>query len=202
MGMSAITDRPLWAETGVVDPRTHLIAQRFRAFLESLGVDLSDPTLEGTPLRVARAWPEILAGLDESKVPDMRTFPNVEGYSRMVAMTGIPFHSVCGHHFLPFFGTAHVAYLPGDRVVGLTKLARAVEYYARRPQTQERLTEQVVDLVDREVRPVGAMVVVEARHLCMEMRGAKKPGAATRTSAFRGAFSEESQRREFLDLIR
>jgi len=118
-----------------------------------------------------------------------------------VAVTDIRFHSLCAHHFLPFFGIAHVAYLPKDRVVGLSKLARVVEHYARRPQVQERLTEQVIDLLERRLRPAGAMVVVQARHLCMEMRGVGKAGATTRTSAWRGAFGDARTRQEFLDLL-
>jgi GTP cyclohydrolase I len=182
------------------DPRTRLVAERFRGVMEALGLDLSDPNLADTPLRVARSYRELFAGLDPDTLPDLRTFPNSEGYSQIVAVTGIPFHSVCAHHFLPFFGTAHVAYLPKDRVVGLSKLARVVEHFARRPQIQERLTEQVADLVDRRLRPAGVMVLVEATHFCMEMRGVGKPGTKTTTSAWRGAFSDERRRREFLDM--
>jgi GTP cyclohydrolase I len=184
------------------DPKTVRVAAAFRQFLDALGLDPSDPHVADTPRRVARAYAELLAGLDPGAEPELRTFPNREGYSRMVALTGIPFHSLCAHHFLPFFGTAHVAYVPRDRVVGLSKLARAVESQARRPQVQERLTEQVADLLDRRLRPAGAMVVIEARHLCMEMRGVAKAGAITHTSAWRGAFSDESLRRDFQDRIR
>src|SRR3954451_9067892 len=106
----------------------------------------------------------------------------------MVGVTDIPFHSVRAHHFLPFSGVAHVAYLPQERVVGLSKLARVVDHYARRPQIQERLTEQVIGLLERRLNPAGAMVVLQARHGCMEMRGVRKPGALTTTSALRGAF--------------
>src|SRR5262245_51487414 len=121
-----------------LDPRTHRAAAKFAEFLDALGIDRSDPHLALTPARVARMYGELFAGLREGAEPELRTFPNAEGYSEMVAVTDIPFHSTCAHHFLPFFGTAHVAYLPGDRVVGLSKLARAVEFYARRPQVQER----------------------------------------------------------------
>jgi GTP cyclohydrolase I len=182
---------------GPDDQRTLLVARRFRSVMEALGVDLADPNLTDTPLRVARSYRELFAGVDPAAEPDLRTFPNSDAYSQMVAVTGIPFHSVCAHHFLPFFGTAHVAYVPKDRVVGLSKLARVVEYFARRPQIQERLTEQVVELVDRRLRPAGAMVVVQARHFCMEMRGVGKPGTMTTTSAWRGAFEDERLRAEF-----
>ena len=119
----------------------------------------------------------------------------------MVSVVDIPFYSLCAHHFLPFFGSAHVAYLPGDRIVGLSKLARVVEFYARRPQVQERMTEQIVELLDRELRPAGAMVVVQARHFCIEMRGVNRAGLATTTRAVRGAFTEARRRREFLALL-
>jgi GTP cyclohydrolase I len=184
-----------------VDPRTLRAAEAFGEFLQALGVDRADPHLAGTPLRVARMYGELFAGLREDAEPELRTFPNAEGYSEMVAVTDIPFHSTCAHHFLPFFGTAHVAYLPGARVVGLSKLARVVDFYARRPQVQERMTEQVADLLQHRLDPAGAMVVLQARHLCMEARGVGKPGAMTTTSAIRGAFQDERTRQEFLGLL-
>jgi GTP cyclohydrolase IA len=183
------------------EPRTVVVADRFRDVMEALGLDLADPNLVDTPLRVARAYRELFAGLQAGAEPELRSFPNTEGYSQIVAVTGIPFHSLCAHHFLPFFGTAHLAYLPGDRVVGLSKLARVLEYCARRPQIQERLTEQVIDLLERRLRPAGTMVVIEARHFCMEMRGVAKPGAVTTTSAWRGAFADARARQEFLDIL-
>lgn len=113
----------------------------------------------------------------------------------------IPFYSLCAHHFLPFFGSVHVAYQPGDRIVGLSKLARVVEFYARRPQVQERMTEQIVEFLDRRLCPAGVMVVVQARHFCMEMRGMNRAGLVTTTSAIRGALAEERRRCEFLTLL-
>ena len=191
---------PAPIDTGL-DPRTRKVARAFRGVMEALGLDLDDPNLAGTPARVARAYGELFGGLAEGAEPDLRTFPNEEGYSQMVAVTGIPFHSTCAHHFLPFFGTAHVAYLPGERIVGLSKLARVVEFFARRPQVQERLTEQVIGLLEERLRPRGAMVVLQARHFCMEMRGIAKAGAVTTTSAIRGAFEEDRTRQEFLALL-
>src|SRR5687768_9894998 len=182
--------------------RAALVAERFRGVMEALGLDLDDPNLTGTPARVARAYAELFSGLDPSSEPELRTFPNEEGYSQPVAVMDIPFHSLCAHHFLPFFGTAHVTYVPRDRVVGLSKLARVVDYFARRPQTQEALTEQVVDLLDRRLHPAGVMAVVEARHFCMEMRGVAKGGASTRTSAVRGAFADARKQQEFFDQLR
>jgi GTP cyclohydrolase I len=182
--------------------RTQRVARAFRDVMEALGLDTDDPNLADTPLRVARAYRELFAGLEEGAEPELRTFPNEEGYSQVVAVAGIPFHSLCAHHFLPFFGTAHVAYVPGQRIVGLSKLARVVEFYARRPQVQERLTEQIIGLLDRRLQPQGAMVVVQARHFCMEMRGIRKAGAMTTTSAIRGVFEQERTRQEFLSLLR
>ena len=179
-----------------------LVAERFRTVMEALGLDLDDPNLSGTPLRVARAYLDLFSGLDPAREPELRTFPNAEGYSQVVALTDVPFHSLCAHHFLPFFGRAHVAYVPKGRVVGLSKLARVVDYVARRPQTQEALTEQVVDLLDRRLQPAGAMVVVEARHFCMEMRGVAKAGVSTTTTAIRGVFADERKQRQFLDQLR
>jgi len=183
------------------DPRIPRVAQAFRQVMEALELDLGDPNLADTPQRVARAYTELFAGLRQGAEPELRTFPNEEHYSQMVAVTGIPFYSLCAHHFLPFFGRAHVAYLPGERILGLSKLARVVELMARRPQVQERLTEQVIELLDRRLSPAGVMVVVQARHFCMEMRGVAKTGALTTTSALRGAFEEERTRQEFLALV-
>jgi GTP cyclohydrolase I len=185
---------------GTFDARTLEVARRFRKVLEALGLDLTDPNLAGTELRVAKGYRELLAGLSEPE-PELRTFPNAEGYKEMVAVTGVGFHSLCAHHFLPFFGRAHVAYLPGERLVGLSKLARVVSHFARRPQVQERMTEQIAGFLEARLRPLGAMVVVEASHLCMEMRGVAKAGVLTTTSAVRGAFREERARREFLRLL-
>src|SRR5687767_4968001 len=123
------------SELELAPSRTALVAERFQAVMEALGLDLEDPNLSATPLRVARAYRELFSGLDPAHEPELRTFPNVKGYSQIVAVTDISFHSLCAHHFLPFFGTAHVAYVPKDRVVGLSKLARLVDYFARRPQT-------------------------------------------------------------------
>jgi GTP cyclohydrolase I len=189
------------AERGPVSPRVRRVAERFRALMEELGLDLDDADLADTPQRVARAYEEMFAGLRPGGEPRIRTFPNVERYSQMVALVDIPFYSVCAHHFLPFFGSAHVAYLPADRIVGLSKLARVVDAYARRPQIQERMTEQVMGALVRRLRPKGAMVILQARHLCMEMRGVNKPGAITTTSAIHGAFVEDRVRQELLALI-
>jgi GTP cyclohydrolase I len=119
----------------------------------------------------------------------------------MVMEKDIPFYSMCAHHFVPFYGHAHAAYIPNERIVGLSKIPRIVEFYARRPQLQERLTEQIAGFLFEKLAPQGVMVVIEARHLCVEMRGVKKPGASTVTSAIRGIFFDRPVREEFLDLL-
>lgn len=188
-------------EGPITDSRVLKVALKFREVMEALELDPNDPNLVGTEFRIARAYRELFAGLYAGAEPTLRTFPNAERYSEIVSVIDIPFYSVCAHHFLPFFGVAHVAYLPGERIVGLSKLARVVDFYGRRPQIQERMTEQIIAFIEERLRPAGAMVVVQARHFCMEMRGIGKPGLTTTTSAIRGAFEEERVRREFLTLL-
>ena len=178
------------------------VREKTRALLEELGLDLADPNLRRTDERIARMYLEMFHGLKEGSEPEVTTFPNDEGYSSMVMEKDIPFYSMCAHHFVPFYGRAHIAYIPHDRIIGLSKFARILEFYAKRPQLQERLTEQVVDFLEEKLDPRGAMVVIEARHLCVEMRGVRKPGALTVTSALRGTFHERPVREEFLDLLR
>jgi len=178
------------------------IAHHVRGILEALDLDPEDPNLRETDIRVAKMYAEMFHGLREGHEPRVTTFPNDEGYSGMVAEFKIPFYSMCAHHLVPFHGHAHIAYVPTERIVGLSKLPRILEFYAKRPQLQERLTEQVVTFLDEKLEPQGAMVVIEARHLCVEMRGVKKPGALTVTSAIRGIFHERPIREEFLDLLR
>ncbi|HSP92898.1 MAG TPA: GTP cyclohydrolase I [Thermoanaerobaculia bacterium] len=172
------------------------VAAAFRGVLESLELDLSDPNLAGTDRRVARAYEEMLGGLRRPE-PDLSTFPNTRGYDQMVSVTDIPFYSICAHHFLPFFGSVDIGYVAGERLVGLSKLARVVDYYARRPQLQEDLTEQVAALLDERLTPAGLIVSIEARHLCMEMRGVSRPGVITTTTAVRGTLKDERLQRQF-----
>jgi len=177
------------------------IAGHVRGILETLGLDLDDPNLKETDQRVARMYQEMFHGLKEGSAPEITTFPNDENYQAMVMERDLSFYSMCAHHLVPFYGHAHIAYIPSDRIIGLSKFARILEFYAKRPQLQERLTEQVADCLVERLAPRGAMVVVEARHLCVEMRGVKKPGALTVTSAIRGSFHERPVREEFLDLL-
>ena len=178
------------------------VAGHVRGILEALGLDTEDHNLRDTPGRVARMYQELFHGLKEGAEPEVTTFPNEEGYRHMVMECNIPFYSMCAHHLVPFYGHAHIAYIPSDSIIGLSKFGRVLEFYARRPQLQERLTEQVVEFLVGKLDPVGAMVVIEARHLCVEMRGVKKPGALTVTSAIRGSFHQRPVREEFLDLLR
>lgn len=179
-----------------------VVAHHVRGILTALGLDLKDPNLAETDLRVAKMYLEMFHGLHEGAEPKVTTFPNEECYSHMVMEKDIPFYSMCAHHLVPFYGHAHIAYIPNERILGLSKFARILEFYAKRPQLQERLTEQVVTFLEEKLRPQGAMVVIEARHLCVEMRGVKKPGALTVTSALRGIFHQKTVREEFLDLLR
>jgi GTP cyclohydrolase I len=178
------------------------LAAHVRGLLAELQLDTRDPNLHDTDQRVAKMYLEMFHGLREGSRPKVTTFPNDENYRSMVMERDIPFYSMCSHHLVPFYGHAHIGYVPGDRIVGLSKLPRILEFYAKRPQLQERLTEQVVTFLEEELEPLGAMVVIQARHLCVEMRGVKKAGAQTITSAIRGIFHERPIREEFLDLLR
>src|SRR5207247_9521139 len=155
-----------------------------------------------TPSRVARSYAELMAGLGQDPRSHLKTVFH-ERYDEVVLLRDIEFHSLCEHHLLPFTGRAHVAYLPAGKVVGLSKLARLVEGYARRPQVQERLTTQIADALMEELAPIGAACVIEATHTCMTIRGAKKAGSMMVTSALRGIFKEDaSSRAEVLALVR
>jgi GTP cyclohydrolase I len=179
------------------------IASHVRSILRVLGLDpTADFNLRDTDRRVAKMYLEMFAGLSEGAEPDITCFPNEESYTSMVMEKEIPFYSLCSHHLVPFYGHAHMAYIPGERIIGLSKLPRIVEFYAKRPQLQERLTEQIAGYLEHRLKPQGVMVVLEARHLCVEMRGVKKPGAVTVTSALRGIFLNKAVREEFLDLLK
>ena len=166
-----------------------------------------DPRREGlveTPRRVVKAFEELFSGYgqDPGEVLD-KVFAEVQGYGDIVLVRDIPFHSHCEHHMVPFFGKAHIAYYPSEGVVGLSKLARLVDVYAKRLQTQEALTAQIADTLDEELKPRGVAVMLEAEHLCMSMRGVQKPGALTLTTQFTGVFKEDSAEQvRFLTLVR
>jgi GTP cyclohydrolase I len=186
--------RPLDGRTDIDLPA----AQRAAAdLLEALGIDLSGESLRDTPHRMARMYAELLTPAPLTPT----TFPNDGGYDELVVATGIPFHSLCEHHLLPFVGIAHVGYLPGERIIGLSKLARVVDMFARSLQVQERLTTQVAHWLQEQLAPRGVGVVLEAEHLCMSLRGVQKPGARTVTSALHGHLRDDQRtRQEFLSL--
>jgi len=190
-----MTARPDTAQRGSVD----LVAAELAAadLLAALGIDLDQDGLRETPGRMARAYAELFS----ARPFQLTTFPNDEGYDELVVARDIPFHSLCEHHLLPFHGVAHIGYLPGERIVGLSKLGRVIDLYARRPQVQERLTTQVARWLTDTLEPRGVGVVLEAEHLCMSLRGVQKPGARTITSALHGAVRDDPRtRQEFLTL--
>ncbi|HLU56703.1 MAG TPA: GTP cyclohydrolase I FolE [Pseudonocardia sp.] len=167
------------------------------AFLAAFGVPTDTGPTADTPRRMARAYAEMLS----PRSFDLTTFANDEGYDELVLARGIPVHSVCEHHMLPFVGTAHVGFLPGERILGLSKLARVVELFARRPQVQERLTKQVADWLQTHLQPRGVGVVIEAEHMCMTLRGVRAGGTSTVTSSLLGCLRDDPRSRaEFLAL--
>ena len=167
-------------------------------FLQALGLQLDSESLRQTPRRMAQAYAELLTPREF----DLTTFPNDEGYDELVLVRAIPVKSVCEHHLLPFTGVAHVGYLPGARILGLSKIARVVELFAHRPQVQERLTKQIADWLQEQLQPNGVGVVIEAEHLCMTLRGVQATGARTLTSTLLGTLRDDPRTRaEFLGLV-
>lgn len=196
--IDASTDRPSTAHSSLHTlSRSHGVdraaaAAAVRDLLAALGRDTLSPHLLETPRRVADAFIEMLSPQDFA----LTTFPNDEGYEGLVVVTDIPFHSLCEHHLLPFEGVAHVGYLPGDRILGLSKFARVVEFFSRDLQTQERLTTQVADWLQARLAPSGVGVVIEAEHMCMSLRGINVRGSRTTTSALHGALKRDPQARD------
>ena len=174
---------------------TGRIEKAVREIIDAIGEDPMREGLIETPERVARFYAEVFRGVHEDPEKVVDAFFGEEHYQEIVMVKEIPFYSMCEHHFVPFHGEAHVAYMPDGRVTGLSKLARLVDGFARRPQMQEGLTAQVADCLDRALSPLGVLVVIEAEHLCMSMRGVKKPGAKTVTSAVRGIMEANSATR-------
>ncbi len=178
------------------------IEQGVRLILEGIGEDPNREGLLGTPDRVARMYEEIFAGIgQDTSEPLSKTFTAEN--NEMILEKDIVFYSICEHHIMPFYGKAHIAYIPDGRVVGLSKLARTVEVYAKRPQLQEQLTAQIADALMEYLKPQGAIVMIEAEHTCMTMRGVKKPGSKTVTFVCRGVFKEnERLQNQFLKLVK
>jgi len=179
------------------------IEDGFRLVLEGLGENPLREGLQKTPARIAKMYSELLRGLDnEEKEEDILATQFVEKYDEMILLKDIPVTSICEHHFLPFSGVAHLAYVPGNRIVGLSKLARAVDFYAHRPQVQERLTTQIAELIQKSLEPQGVGVVLECVHSCMTIRGVKKTGSVMFTSKLIGTFkSNATTRAEFFSMI-
>ncbi len=177
------------------------IGQGAKIILEGIGADLKRKDIATTPRRVADMYEEILSGEHKDPADELDIFLE-QKHDEIILIKGIPLYSLCEHHLLPFIGTAHVAYIPQNRITGLSKIARVVDCLARRLQVQERLTTSVADVIMKKLKPKGVMVVIEAEHLCMTMRGVKKPGATTVTSVVRGIFrSNQKTREEALSLI-
>ena len=182
---------------------TNRVERAVVELLEAIGEDPGRDGLKDTPARVARAYKEIFAGVSEDPSELLTTNFDL-GHEELVLVKNIEVYSICEHHLLPFFGVAHIAYLPGfaGKITGLSKLARVVDLYAKRPQVQERLTNQVADAIEAKLESAGVVVIIEAQHLCMSMRGIKKTSASTITSTFRGSLKEDPARSEVMYLIR
>jgi GTP cyclohydrolase IA len=198
MTVSSI-DRRLRVARSLPDIDRTAVTEAATTLLDALGLDLADENLAETPRRMADALIEMTSGPEF----DLTTFANHEEYDELVVVSDIPIQSLCEHHILPFVGVAHVGYLPGERILGLSKFARMVEFHARRPQTQERLTKAIADHLEQVLAPRGVGVVIEAEHTCMSLRGARTPGTRTTTSTLFGLLRDDPRSRsEFLELTR
>ena len=184
------------------DNKTQQIAHHVEELLRLIGEDSAREGQKKTPTRVGEAMQFLTQGYQQDAEDILRGALFEEDYRQMVVVKDIPFYSLCEHHLLPFFGKAHVAYIPNGKITGLSKIARVVDVFARRLQVQERMTTQIKDCIQQTLNPLGVMVVIEAEHLCMQMRGVQKPHAVTTTSDFTGAFNRAETREEFMNLIR
>jgi GTP cyclohydrolase I len=183
--------------------KVELIAKHFKEIMLILGLDLEDDSLKGTPQRVAKMYVnEIFSGLNPENAPDIKLFDNKYQYNQMLVEKNIPFISNCEHHFVPIVGKAHCAYISNGKVVGLSKINRVVEFYARRPQVQERMTVQIANHLRQALGTDDVAVLVEAEHMCVSMRGVEHTGVLTVTSAYSGKFDEETTRNEFMRLVK
>ena len=177
------------------------LAKHYEEILKLLGEDPEREGLQKTPMRVAKAMQTLTRGYEEDAHEVLRQALFKEDYSQMVIVKDIDFFSLCEHHMLPFYGKAHVAYIPNGYITGLSKIARVVDVYSHRLQVQERMTLQIKEAIEQTLHPLGVMVVVEARHMCMQMRGVEKQNSITTTSDFSGAFNQAKTRQEFMNLI-
>lgn len=182
--------------------KTEALAERYKEILGILGENPEREGLLKTPQRVAKAMQFFMQGYEQDPEKILQSAMFTEDYRQMVIVKDIDFYSLCEHHLLPFFGKAHVAYIPNKKITGLSKIARVVEVFSRRLQVQERLTTQIKDCIQNTLNPMGVIVVIEAQHLCMQMRGVQKQHSITTTSDFTGVFREAKTREEFLNLIK
>lgn len=174
----------------------------FSEALEIMGYDVSDQQIKDTPRRIANMWvDEIFVGSFE-KEPDITFFDNTKEYDEMIVLDNVELKSTCSHHFVPFIGKIHIAYIPDKKIVGVSKLVRIVRWFMRRPQIQEELTKQIADYLEEKLQPKGVAVFIEAKHLCMLVRGVEEANSFMKTSEVRGVFREEKVRKEFFDIIR
>lgn len=182
--------------------KTQLLADNYKTIIDLLGEDVNREGLQQTPERVAKAMQYLTKGYNEDPEAILKKALFKEDYSQMVIVKDIDFYSLCEHHMIPFWGKAHVAYIPNGYITGLSKIPRVVDVFARRLQVQERLTSQIKDCIQRTLNPLGVMVVIEAQHMCMQMRGVEKQNSTTTTSDFTGVFNQAKTREEFINLIR
>ena len=181
--------------------KTIEIAESFKKIIENLGEDTNREGLEKTPERVAKAFQFLTHGYELDPLEILKSALFTEDHKQMIVVKNIEVYSMCEHHILPFFGKAHVAYIPNGKIVGLSKIPRIIEAFARRLQVQERLTDQIKDCIQEALEPLGVAVVIECQHMCMQMRGIQKQNSVTTTSSFTGAFEKDKTRKEFISLI-
>ena len=180
---------------------TEALADNYRTIINNLGEDINREGLEKTPERVAKAMQFLTHGYGLNPLEIMKSALFTEDHKQMIVVKDIELYSMCEHHMLPFFGKAHVAYIPNGKIVGLSKIPRIVDAFARRMQVQERLTDQIKDCIQEALNPLGVAVVIEAQHMCMQMRGIQKQNSVTTTSSFTGAFEKDKTRKEFISLV-
>ena len=181
--------------------KLELISEGYKTIIENLGEDTSREGILKTPERAAKAMQFLTQGYDLNPLEILRSAMFTEDHKQMIVVKDIEVYSMCEHHMLPFFGKAHVAYIPNGQIVGLSKIPRVIDAFARRMQVQERLTDQIKDCIQDALQPLGVAVVIEAQHMCMQMRGVQKQNSFTTTSSFTGAFENEITRKEFISLI-
>jgi GTP cyclohydrolase I len=180
---------------------TEKLSDNYKTIIENLGEDVTREGLEKTPERVAKAMQYLTHGYGLDPLDILKSALFTEDHHQMIVVKDIEVYSMCEHHMLPFFGKAHVAYIPNGKIVGLSKIPRIVDAFARRMQVQERLTDQIKDCIQEALEPLGVAVVIEAQHMCMQMRGIQKQNSVTTTSSFTGAFEKDKTRKEFISLI-